>query len=138
MESRFEVIDAFVDGERVDTAALKRALSEADGRDYFVDAWLLREGVQDELALDAVPPAEAPARPARGWPLLAVAASVACLAVGGLAGYQMAHRAGEATPDAPAIVNAPVPAATSFPVPAATRAISVEFSPDGSAARGGD
>ena len=33
MDDRFEVIDAFVDGERVDAAALKRALAEADGRE---------------------------------------------------------------------------------------------------------
>lgn len=135
MDDRFELIDAFVDGERVDAAALKRVLAEGAGRDYFVDAWLLREGVLDELALEPVP--QLRARPNRRWPMLAVAASLASLMVGGLAGYRMGAVRGETSPAAVATVPAPAPAGTSFPAPPATRAIAVEFSP-GSGAPGGD
>jgi hypothetical protein len=137
MDDRFELIDAFVDGERVDAAALKRLLAEDEGRDYFVDAWLLREGVHDELALEPVP--SLPARAGRRWPMLAVAASIVSLIVGGLAGY----RVGVGRPDAdPATVaSAPppatAPASASFPAPPATRAIPVEFTA-GSGAPGGD
>ena len=97
-----DVIDAFVDGERVDPAALKRALAEPAGRDYFVDAWLLRGGVQDELGVEEAGPAPAasnaadrrPApRPARSWGLV-LAASIACLAMGFGAGRWLAPSGG--------------------------------------------
>lgn len=135
MDDRFELIDAFVDGERVDAAALKRVLAEDAGRDYFVDAWLLREGVLDELALEPVP--QLRARPGRRWPMLALAASLVSLTVGGLAGYRMGAVRGGTSPAAVATVPAAAPAGTSFPAPPATRAIAVEFSP-GSGAPGGD
>jgi len=45
-EVPLEVIDAFIDGERVDADALKTALADANGRDYLIDAWLLREAVR--------------------------------------------------------------------------------------------
>lgn len=46
MTDPYEVIAAFADGERVDPAALKQALSEPAGRDYLVDLLALREAVQ--------------------------------------------------------------------------------------------
>ena len=137
MDDRFELIDAFVDGERVDAAALKRLLAEDAGRDYFVDAWLLREGVLDELAHEPVP--QMRAIPNRRWPMLAIAASLACLMAGGLAGYRMgAVRAGTNPASVTSVPTlAPQPSTTSFPAPAATRAIPVEFSA-GSGMPGGD
>jgi hypothetical protein len=144
MEDRFELIDAFVDGERVDASALKRLLAEDAGRDYFVDAWLLREGVLDGLAAEPVPPMRS--RPSRGWPMVAIAASLACLTLGGLAGYRMgAGRAGGDAPptvasapaSAPSGSSAGVQTGASFPAPTPTRAITVEFSP-GAGARGGN
>jgi hypothetical protein len=136
MEDRFELIDAFVDGERVDAAALKRVLAEDAGRDYFVDAWLLREGVLDELATEPIPPLRA--RPPRRWPMLAMAASLASLTLGGLAGYRMGAEWGGT--NTAAVVQGPATppaAASSFPAPPATRAIPVEFTP-GSETPGGD
>ena len=137
MDDRFELIDAFVDGERVDAAALKRVLAEDAGRDYFVDAWLLREGVLDELAHEPVP--QLHDRPARRWPMLAIAASLASLMVGGLAGYRMAAMRDVAAPAA--VVNVPTPppapATASFPAPQPTRAIQVEFT-TASGASGGN
>ena len=137
MDDRFELIDAFVDGERVDAAALKRVLAEDAGRDYFVDAWLLREGVLDELAHEPVP--QMRAIPNRRWPVLAIAASLACLMAGGLAGYRMGAVRGGTSPAGVASVPSPAlpPTTTSFPAPAATRAIPVEFSA-GSGMPGGD
>jgi len=49
-----EVIAAFVDGERVDVEALKRALADEAGRDHLVDLVALRELVRE--------PQPAPAR----------------------------------------------------------------------------
>jgi len=146
MDDRFEVIDAFVDGERVDAAALKRALAEADGRDYFVDTWLLREGVQDDLAREPVPQAgaQAPRITApgpsnrRGTWLAAVAASLIGLIGGGLGGYLIAERNRAPQVAAPTLVNAPTAPPASFPAPPPTRAIPIEFSTDNTASRGGD
>jgi hypothetical protein len=137
MDDRFELIDAFVDGERVDAAALKRVLAEDAGRDYFVDAWLLREGVLDELALEPVP--QMRAIPDRRWPMLAIAASLACLMAGGVAGYRMGAVRGDTSPATAAIGPSPSPQTpgASFPAPPATRASPVEFSA-GSGAPGGD
>src|SRR5262245_11584918 len=132
MESRFEIIDAFVDGERVDAAALKRALAESEGRDYLVDAWLLREGVQEDMALES--PVVTPPRRARGpRPWLLAAAILLCVAGGYLVGYRTG---GALTPKPIAPVSAPTvtptstsvpPPAKSFPVPAPTRVIQVDF-----------
>ena len=135
MDDRFELIDAFVDGERVDAAALKRLLAEDDGRNYFVDAWLLREGVLDDLARESVPPLRP--RAGRRWPMLAIAASLACLMIGGLAGERLATPRGAMTTTPVVDVKGSTPAGTSFPAPPPTRAIPVEFSPD-TGARGGN
>jgi hypothetical protein len=137
MTNRLEVIDAFVDGERVDPAALKQALAEADGRDYFVDAWLLREGVHDDLRADAAAPAPPQRRPSPRLWLLAVAASIVCLVAGFLAGQRIATRATAAIAGDARAAATPPAAAASFPIPAPTRAITVEFSPD-EASRGGN
>jgi hypothetical protein len=52
-------IAAFLDGEDVDARALKDALSDAEGRDYFVDLLVLRRSVQATFeprgAVTAVP-----------------------------------------------------------------------------------
>jgi len=156
MDDRFEVIDAFVDGERVDAAALKRALAEADGRDYFVDTWLLREGVQDELAVEPVPQGDVPALEAsapptraavtapsnrRGTWRAAVAASLVGLIGGGLGGYLIAERSLASRVSAPTVADAPsAPSAptASFPAPTPTRAIPIEFSTHNAASGGGD
>ena len=135
--SEIEIIDAFVDGERVDAAALKQALAEPSARDHFVDAWLLREYVHDNIAGDlSVPPAErAPRR--QPFAVLMTAAAV-CLAAGYGVGFWSA-RASQSTPvsssaaatptaapAAPAAVTTPVDD-RAFPVPAPTRVIRLEM-----------
>ena len=138
---RFEVIDAFVDGRRVNAPDLKRVLAEEEGRDYFIDAWLLRETLQDEMALESVPHARARHARGRAW-VLPIAVSLASLMAGGLVGYRTA--AWVAAPAAvdtrattPAVAPAPSPQTPSFPVPTPTRAIPMEFSAD-SGVGGGD
>jgi len=138
MNPAFEVVDAFVDGERVDPAALTRALEDPAGRAYFVDAWLIRDGVQDELAVEetAPPPRQVPAS-RRPW-LLAVSAAVICLAIGYAVGNRV-PRAG--VPDVPAAIPTVVdvkPAPVSFPAPAPTRVIRLELAAASTDAGGGD
>ena len=136
---RFEVIDAFVDGRSVDPPELKRALAETEGRDYFIDAWLLRESLQAQMALESLPQTPPRARSRREW-LLPMAVSLAFLIGGGLAGYRLAELADRApagnTQPAP-IPSGPASSSPSaFPVPAPTRAIPFEFSSDSSIASG--
>lgn len=136
----FEIIDAFVDGRRVEPPELKRALAEAEGRDYFVDAWLLRESLQERMALESIPLTRSGSPSKRGW-LLPAAAALALLIGGGAAGYHLAEfvadTPGAATPSR-AIPVAPASTTPSFPVPAPTRAIPIEFTADSSGASGGD
>jgi hypothetical protein len=137
MDARFEVIDAFVDGERVDAVAFKQALSEDQGRDYLVDAWLLRESVQDEMALEAsAPPARPRTRGPRSW-LLAAAVIVVSLAGGYAVGFRMAGRVDRTPPGSLPAAGVPAPA-TSFPTPAPTRVIRVEFNAAPATSGGGE
>ena len=129
VETSLQVIDAFIDGERVEANALKTALSEPAGRDYFVDVWLMREAVQREGAADAAPPVAAPAvmprRDLRRW------ATAAAIAGALLGGYAIGFRTGGVT--APAVpvqtpaITVTAPPAGAFPVPPATRVIQLDF-----------
>lgn len=139
VETSLQVIDAFIDGERVDANALKAALADPGGRDYFVDVWLMREAVQREGAADAAPPVAAPAvlprRDLRRW---ATAAAIAGALIGG---YALGYRAtgGVSVPLVPAqtpAITLGAPPAAAFPVPAPTRVIQLEFHPATTA--GGD
>ena len=84
MDSDHDVIDAFIDGERVDTGALRRALTDTAGLDYFIDAWMLREAVQqdpDTIGADRRPVALPPRRTAGRW---LVAAALGAGLAGGM------------------------------------------------------
>ena len=129
MDSSFEILDAFVDGETVDPVTLKQALSDAVGRDYFVDAWLLRGLVQDEVASDAAPPSAHTRTLLRSWLIAATIAGV-CLVGGYMAGARftgvLAPR-----PETPAPAETvSAPASQSFPVPPATRVIRLDLDPN--------
>ena len=139
MGGRFEVIDAFVDGERVDAAAIKRALSEDEGRDYLVDAWLLRESVQDDMVVGfAAPHPQLPRH--QPW-IFAASAALVCLAAGFGVGYQVAGRVVSAplqvTGSLPGTV-VPSGGSGAFPVPAPTRVILVDFAGNAAPVGGGD
>ena len=138
VETSLQVIDAFIDGERVDANALKAALAEAAGRDYFVDVWLMRDAVQREGAAEAAAPVSAPAvtprRDLRHW---ATAAAIAGALIGGYAiGYRSSGGVTAPAPVQTPAITASAPPATAFPVPAPTRVIQLEFHPATTA--GGD
>ena len=92
-ENAHEMIDALVDGERVDAEVLRRALADASGRDYLIDILALRDAVAQTSPKSQ--PDVAPQRPrpawhrAVAWPA-AAAVLVASLAAGFAAGYQFA------------------------------------------------
>ncbi len=92
-ENAFEMIDALVDGERVDAEVLRRALADASGRDYLIDILALRDAMAQTSPKSQ--PDAAPKRPrtawhrAIAWPA-AAAVLVASLAAGFAAGYQFA------------------------------------------------
>lgn len=88
-QETFEVIAAFVDGERVDTLALRAALADEAGRDYLIDLVAMREIVGSDPGL--MGPANAvPA--SRHWGSSAMGlAAVLALAIG-VAGYAVGQQ----------------------------------------------
>jgi len=101
----FEVIAAFVDGERVDPIALKSALVSVEGRDYLVEMVALREVVaHDNVAADA-----AGSRPARRWLVGAAAAIVLSLGGGMALGHRLASHVSDSAAISAASVAAPQP-----------------------------
>ena len=145
--SEIEIIDAFVDGERVEADALKQALADPSARDHFVDAWLLREYVHDNLAGDrSVPPADRTPR-RQPFGVLMTAAAV-CLAAGYGVGFWSARASiGPPVSSTAAALPAATPASPvagtttvddrAFPVPAPTRVIRLEMTSDIETAGGG-
>ena len=140
MNERFEIIDALVDGEPVDPAALELALSDRAGRAYLVDAWVLRGLVQDELTIDAAPAVSVsgPA-PRRAW-LVAAAAAVISLVGGYVTGVRFP--VGVTPPPAVTTPAAPTPqtvtpSSRSYPLPPATRVIRLELDPNWKETSGG-
>jgi hypothetical protein len=126
VSSELEVIDAFIDGQRVDVSAIKRALADPEGRAYLVDAWLLREVVQE----DETRPASAATEPRRRsgksgqrW-LLAAAITVSLLG-----GYATGRFGGRPAPlfVAPPTTTAVAQPSQAFPVPAPSRVIQLDF-----------
>jgi len=106
MREKFEVIAAFVDGERVEAEALKQALADAEGRTYLTDIVSLRQAVRSsDTAMAAV---AARSTTTRRW-----LAAAALVVVGVGAGFAMGRRS------APAVA-APLTA------PAATRVIELK------------
>ncbi len=85
MDHELEVIDALVDGERVDRDELKRALASPKGRDYLVDVLELRQACGEMATLPGVPES-APRRI-----VLTRWAAVAALVVCSLGAYAVGH-----------------------------------------------
>jgi len=120
-----EVIDAFIDSEPVDVLDVKDALATTEGRDYLVDAWILRQAVQADLpAAGAVPRVGRASRPHRQW---LVAAGIAASLVGGFYAGRLGGTPPGLPAQSPAPVITPTVASGAFPVPAATRVIQLEF-----------
>jgi hypothetical protein len=85
----FEVIAAFVDGERVDPIALKSALASPEGRDYLAEVVALREVMSHDSVTASTEIVRA--RPARRW-LIGAAAAIALSVAGAALGHQLAAR----------------------------------------------
>ena len=87
-DQRFELISAFADGERVDTEALRNALADEAGRDFFIDMVAMREVVASGATagtVEAIPASRATIRRVIG------VAAAAVIAVGA-AGYTIGHQ----------------------------------------------
>ena len=101
MDDSLEIIDAFVDGQRVDPATLESALADPAGRRYLTDLIALREVVRTPESTVVASPAAA-----RRWRWMAVAACVVIAGGGYLAGVQIerqrSREAAAATSKAPA------------------------------------
>jgi hypothetical protein len=136
MNGRFEIIDALVDDEPVEAAALKAALTDPAGRDYLVDAWTLRGLVQEEMAIEAAPAASASGPSRRVW-LVAAALAGVCL----VGGYLTGARFPIVSPSQPVVTAPPAPtvapASRAYPLPPATRVIRLELDPNWKETSGG-
>jgi hypothetical protein len=138
MDARCHVIDAFLDGDRIDADALKRALTEESCRDYLVDTLALREAIVASGPTAREMPRWRPGWRRFGWPAAAVIL-LGSLAGGFAAGYRSAG-ALSAVPRAPApIVAAPPVNSPSAPVaPKPTRVIRLEQGIDWKEIGGGE
>ena len=118
-------IDAFVDGETVEPAALDAALAAAEGRAYLIDALAMRQLLSDR------PAAVAPVR--RRSPVLSyVRAAVVVLGLVGL-GYA----AGARTPPRQPLA-VPTSSAQSVAPPEPTRVIELKAGVDWHESKGGN
>jgi len=92
------VVEAFIDGEAIDLAALKDALAHPEGREHLVELLALREAVWT-MAPRGYAPAERARRPfERGVRWFAVAAAVMLsVTTGYLAGQGAARRPAESS-----------------------------------------
>lgn len=136
MDASHEILDAFIDGETVDPTALKQALSDPVGRDYLIDAWLLRGMVHEEIATESAPPQSRGGSPVRSW-LIAASIAGACLVGGYFTGAKFARvvvPAPEPPPQIESVAPSPRPSSA---VPAATRVIRLELDPNWKQSAGG-
>ena len=141
-ENAHEMIDALVDGERVDAEVLRRALADASGRDYLIDILALRDAVTQTSPKSQ--PEAAPRRPhpawhrAVAWPA-AAAVLIASLAAGFAAGYQFAGVPAVPAGSTDVSIRAvgPVTAPPGLTAPAPTRVIRLESGVDWQEGTGG-
>ena len=102
-ETGSDIIGAFIDGERVDAAALKAALARPEGRDYLIDLLALRDLAGDVAPFTASAPPARPLSPLFPW--AAAAALLVCIGGGFLAGARVTRVA--LAPGAPTAMTAP-------------------------------
>lgn len=121
MDTQFEALAAWVDGEPVARTDVALALETSEGRDYVLDLMALRHMVDVTTPTLAARPAGA----TRRWPALtaAAAAVVLCAAGGFAAGRLLAP-----VPPSSSQVAAPVVTPASMSAPAPTRVIQLEES----------
>lgn len=114
MDTDFDTLAAWADGESVNRDAVVRALETAEGRDYVVDLMALRRMVM--VTTPSAPSSEARvATPLqRRWYVLpAAAAAVLCVAAGYVAGMTTPRT----TTQGPTVIPASIPATVAAPAP---------------------
>ena len=121
MTDSHEVIAAFVDGERIDSARLKEALADGSGRDYLVDVLALRELMSEQNPVPSPLPRSMDRRLRWG---VAAAAMILVSAIGGyLAGQRHETFSRETRPN---VETTTVPPAAVMAPPAPTRVIRLQ------------
>jgi hypothetical protein len=123
-DQRLVLVEAFIDGERVDPQALRDALADTEARNHFVDLLLIRDGMEamPSKASNVVPMAPV----AQRTPIRRLAAVAAMVSVSLVVGYAAGQRV-MASSATPSTVEAMLPMDYSAQAPAATR--SIEFAP---------
>jgi hypothetical protein len=123
MDSHFETLAAWVDGEPVSRSAVALALETPEGRDYVLDVMALRHMV-------AVTTPELPVRtPSQGtgrWRVFAAAAAVVLCASGGFAAGRLLTPASAPSPDSIEAVASPTVTPASLAAPEPTRVIQLD------------
>ena len=110
MTDHRDVVEAFLDREPVEAAALEQALADADSREYFIDLLVLR-GLVGNAPIAADPPTP---RLRRGQSALWLAAAAALVAVGTTGGY-VAGRVNDRPSASPRVEQAPTAPAAPTP-----------------------
>ena len=124
------IIDAFIDGESVDTPSLEAALAAADGRAYLFDALALRRLMQDATPEST---AAAPAAPVRSR-TVTFYARAAVVGIGLVAlGYAAGSRDRVVT-----VIEQPTPNAQAEAAPEPTRVIELTPGVNWHETKGGD
>jgi hypothetical protein len=122
MDTQFEALAAWVDGEPVARTDVALALETPEGREYVLDLMALRHMVNVSTPSLASP--SAAHRPLRRWPAwAAAAAAVALFATGGFFAGRLASPS-VITPAQAAVTPASAPSSISAPAP--TRVIRIE------------
>lgn len=114
MDTDFDTLAAWADGESVDRDAVVRALETAEGRDYVVDLMALRRMVMVTTPSTPANEARVAAPSLRRWYVVpAAAAAVLCVAAGYVAGMTTPRtiiQGSTVSPaNTPATVAAPAP-----------------------------
>lgn len=113
-DGAYAIVEAFIDGEPVDSAALKDALGDAAARDHLVDLLILREAVRTMSPVAGSVARRLSGASTRARWLAAAAAVVMSLTAGYLAGQRAivsatAQSSVETTIDVGSVPVAPAP-----------------------------
>ena len=123
MDSQFEALAAWVDGEPVSRTEVATALETPEGRDYVLDLMALRQMVSVTTPSLAARPAQ---RPAARWKALAAAAAVVLCVAGGFAAGRFVSPAPVQPAVEPDGIVLPVSVPAPVQAPAPTRVIQLD------------
>jgi hypothetical protein len=130
MDDVMDVIEAFVDGEAVNPAGLRRALADDRGLDYLIDLHALRAVVGGPATARPLTAAPVFARARLAWARWLPAAAVVAL-IGGITGYVAGLYS-----TAPTVENSKAVVVSSAPAP--TRVIQLRNGVDWTEKAGGN